>query len=276
MSEGSREAEAISEHDLFNDYSLLIDFVIDWKKKLFNEMPFFSFLFKKYKVKTVLDVDCGSGQYLMAMLPTLHYALGIDTNAYMIKKANDAHLVGTNFKFLNISIEHLDEAIRKERLYKKYDAALSLHNGFATIINDFNIEKRLRGIREHLDANGIFIISGFNYNKLLKDQDYIFRKIAFSYLDNQYYIIRNMKILEDDLIKYTADLYDDKGHVVTNFEQLQRPLTKKRLETLLEECGFEILDVYGNYNFEEFNVDTSKKLIVVARVKKEEKQKTLD
>lgn len=254
-----------SSQDIFSDYALLVDSMIDWKKKLFSELPFFSFYFKKHKIKTLLDIDCGSGRYVLGFLPQLQYAVGIDSNPFLIDKAIKRNSIGTNVKFLNFPIEQLDEQIRKEHLYSKYDCIVSLSNGFASIINDHNIIKRLQLIKEHINPHGVLIINSFNYNTLLKHQGFNFKRMPFSYIDHTYNLVRSMKILEIDLIKYCADLYDEKGHVAATFEQLQRPLTKKRLELFLEDAGFKVEEVYGDFEFNDFNIDTSKKMITIAR-----------
>ncbi len=254
-----------SSRDLFSDYSLLIDSMIDWKKRLFSELPFFSFYFKKHKIKTLLDIDCGSGRYVLGLLPQLQYAVGIDTNPFLVEKAKKRNAIGTNVSFLNFPLEQFDEQIRKEHLYSKYDCILSLQNGFAGIINDYNISRRLSLIKGHLNPHGLVILNSFNYNALLKHREYHFRRIPFPYLDHTYQLVRSMKILDIDLIKYSADLYDEKGNVVTSFEQLQRPLTKKRLQTFLEDAGFRVEAVYGDFEFSDFSADKSKKMVTVAR-----------
>ena len=255
----------LSSHDIFSDYSLLIDSMVDWKKRLFSELPFFSFYLKKHKIRTLLDIDCGSGRYVLGMLPQLQYAVGIDSNPFLIEKALKRNTIGTNVSFLNFPIEQLPEQIRKEHLYSKYDCIISLTNSFAGIINDHNLVKRLLLIKEHLNPHGVVIINSFNYNALLKHQEHNFKRIPFRYLDHTYHLVRNLKILEIDLIKYSADLYDEKGHVVASFEQLQRPLTKKRLHIFLEEAGFRVEDVFGDFEFNDFHVDSSKKMITIAR-----------
>ena len=248
-------------------YRLLLESAVDWKKKIFHEKEFFDFIFKKSRTKTLLDLRSGSGQYIFSLYGIYSTAIGVDSDSFLIENAlrKSEDFPGTTF--INSSFNKLLDELNSKKLPKLFDTILLLNNSLSSIINQDNIIDYLRQIHDLISSNGVLIISTFNYNKLMKYQDYEFTSQKFYHLENLYMLTRNMKILDEDLISYSANIYDSAGHIVHEHKELQFPLTKKRIIDFLEKAGFSDIEFYGDFSFSDFNVDDSKKIILVAHKK---------
>ncbi len=249
------------------DYSFrqILEKSVDWKKKMFHELSFFEFVFKKYKISSVLDIRSGSGNTLCSLHSLINYGLGIDTDPVLISSAQDISELYPHINFINSGLQNIRSEISRASLPRVFDAALLLNNQLPTTINENNIINSLKLLRELIAPNGIVILSVFNYNKIMKDQDYEFGKHTFSIDGNVLTLSRYMKILDTDLISYSATVYDSSGKEVKSHQELHNPLTKGRLNFLLSEAGFSILDIFGDMSFREFNVDKSKKIVILAK-----------
>ena len=254
----------ISSTEIDNNYKFFIESTIDWKKKLFLEKEFFEYLFKKNNIKNVLELKSGTGNYILSLYGLYELGVGIDSDNFLIEKASEKSKEKPNVKFINSNFQKNKANLLKNNLPSKYDAIMYMNNGLSTIINKKNIIEHLKSIYDFTSNEGIAIFNIFNYNNLLKHTKYEFKNMNFEHLGNKYILIRNMKIIDEDLISYTSDIYDYSGHIIHEHKELQYPLTKKRIQTFLISAGFKNVEIYGDFNFSDFNVDNSKKMVVIA------------
>src|SRR3989344_8361539 len=63
------------------------DIITDWSKRLNNEIPDLSSLFKKNKIKNVIDIGYGTGEHDIALAKEGFNVLGIESSQLMSKEA---------------------------------------------------------------------------------------------------------------------------------------------------------------------------------------------
>ena len=246
------------------NYRYLLESAVDWKKKLFHEKPFFEYFLKKKRANSFLDLRSGSGKYLLNMYGLCNNLVGVESDIILYERAKKSSIDFPGINFVNSSFTNIPNALKQINLPSTFDVVFLTNNHLATIINTNNIVDYLKKVNEIVSKNGIFLMVGFNYNKLLKDQDYSFSKQTFHHEGSLYALSRSMKIMDEELISYSCNIFDSSGHIFYEHKELQYPLTKKRIIDFLEESGFKNVEFYGDFSFTDFDVDKSKKIIVVA------------
>lgn len=246
----------------FQDYDILVDYITDWKRRIYAERPFFEHLLRK-RPSTWLDLSAGSGERIVRFGHGFSLIVGLEKNPFLLHKAQDKEVFG-DINFFNCSLENLEKELPRP---KEFDLITLFQNKLSMVINDDNLKNWLLSIKEHLAKQGVFVTVLLNYNVLLKHQDYEFSKISFVHEEKHYNLLRYISILDTDVVKYNADVYDQLGESVLSYQQLLKPLTKGRMERLYEDVGLEVVEIYGNFSLNDFEADSSKYLIVVSRQK---------
>jgi len=191
---------------------------------------------KKFKVKTILELGCGTGLYL-----------------FPLKKA------GFNIEGLDISKEMLDMAKKrgKVKLYKgdmakfnikkKYDAVLNLNSSLILLKNHQEIDKSLKCSAKHLNPNGIMILDLPNHVKEIKElkneQDHSTYKFPGGKID---LISRDYKKGSKWVAEWFGFVQEKNNY--SEFTEFYEELifSPKKLEKSLKSAGFKILRMFGS------------------------------
>ncbi len=217
--------------------------IILGKKKFLESSKFVERILKRNKIRSILEVGCGSGLYL-----------------FSLKKA------GFDIEGLDISKEMLDIARKnkpKVRLYlkdmsnfkinKRYDAILCLNSSLILLPNFKLIEKTIRNISKHLSNGGLFLIDLPNHPVEIKKNNHI--------------EIEEKSKIKGGSLKINSTEYKEKnkwitewrgkvtkGKIVENFQENYEELiySPKNLEKSLKDAGFTILKVFGSRKGGEF------------------------
>jgi SAM-dependent methyltransferase len=71
----------------YRDMADLYDIFVDWPGRLAREMPVITSRLHALEVASVLDVGCGTGQHVRALLDTGFDAVGADADPHMLERA---------------------------------------------------------------------------------------------------------------------------------------------------------------------------------------------
>ena len=195
-------------------------------------------ILKKYKVKTVLDLTCGTGSQVFWLAKRGYRVTGSDINKKMLNFAR------TKVKRAKIDIRFLEGDMRTLKV-GVFDAALTIYNAVGHLTKaDF--EKAMRNIHRNLKKDGLYIFDIFNLDYLKADGritqltidwvqtvgDTHFRKIQYSTID-----------LNGILASYTTSLKQrSSGKSKTSQEtQTLQVYTAKQLQNMLARNGFRVV-----------------------------------
>ncbi|HXW52709.1 MAG TPA: class I SAM-dependent methyltransferase [Myxococcota bacterium] len=192
-------------------------------------------ILKKHKVKTVLDVTCGTGSQVFWLTHAGFDVVGGDINACMLaiakKKAAEQEL----------AVKFVKGDMRKLKV-GKFGAVIAIFNAIGHLtINDF--AKTIRNVAHNLNDNGLFIFDIF-------DADYLRHK------DNiTKFTIDCLKTTDDvtaRVIQYST--IDDNGIMAsftTAYEQKtsQKPKMTTSAQTLQVYSASELRDLLNNNGF---------------------------
>lgn len=184
----------INEKELWDEYARLYNkFTPSFQKELLSYVA-------KQSFGTVLDVGCGVGKLLKYLIknPLIKQYGGIDSNSFMLKKAeeNAEDIKNSNFfptNFLNIDLES-----KKQLSIKKYDTVTSINVIYC--LN--NPLEHIKSLTNYLDDSGILIISSQNRNinqRTLESK--ILEEFNETDLDFKKYVEYNKYLLSNQLFK---------------------------------------------------------------------------
>lgn len=138
---------------VFNSYGKYYD-IIYADKNYEKECDFLEKIFQRYsksKVKTILDGGCGTGGHAIPLAKRGYEVTGIDLSEEMISIAKEkASRIGTNVNFSTMDL-------RKLHFNKKFDAFICMFTVVGYIVENEDVEKVFRNIRNHLKPHSLFL-----------------------------------------------------------------------------------------------------------------------
>ncbi len=239
----------------------VVERVIDWRKVLFKE----KMLYDKFLIRTqrIMEVMCGSGARISSLSHMCREIIGVEPDYGLFKEASDRSSSIPNVTLMNCDL--LSQELSRDVKDGSLDAVLLMGNQLPKIVNVDNLEKTFKKIYSLLAKDGIVILSVFNYDRVLMAGHHDFEKVRFRIKDQDLFLSRNMKIFDEDILRYTMSIYTLSGKHVKEHTELQSILTKKALENWLKHTGFINIEIFGDFDMRDFSPETSSKMVVVAK-----------
>jgi SAM-dependent methyltransferase len=196
----------------------------------------------------ILDVACGKGRHSVYLAAQGFEVTGIDLSQQSIAFAR-------TFESDHLSFYRHD--MRDIFRVNYFDLGLNLFTSLGYFDNQTDNAKAIKATALNLKIGGKLVIDFFNAQKvqqnLIPEQTKTVEHINF-------YI---SKRIEDNNILKTIQ-FSDKGNSYT-FQEKVTLLTLTQFQHFLDDAGLKLLEVFGNYQFEQFNEKTSERLILIAK-----------
>ena len=143
---------------VFGSYAQYYDTI--YKKKSYKkECVYLEGLFRKYlqgKVKTILDLGCGTANHMIPFIEKGYKLTGIDASSQMLK------LAAQKLDRLSLKAELSREKLQLFRLDCKFDAVLCLFSVIDYITRRKDLLSALENIVGHMKKNSLFIFDFWN------------------------------------------------------------------------------------------------------------------
>ena len=196
----------------------------------------------------IIDVGCGKGRHALLLSRIGHNVTGIDLSESSISSAK-------RHESKNLKFEIAD--MRKYIRINSFDIALSLFTSFGYFEDKEDDRKVIKVLNKNLKKNGILIIDFLNSKKVISNL-----------VNSEIRIIDEIKFeikrqFDRGFIKKNINIYDNKKHYF--FQERVRALTKKDFKKMLDIVGMKIIDIFGDYNLNEFDESNSDRLIIIAK-----------
>lgn len=218
-------------------------------------------LLKKHKVKSVLDLTCGTGSQVFWLLRREYEVIGSDINANMLKIAK------SKARKENINVTFLKGDMRTHRV-GKFDAVITIFNAIGHLTKrDF--EKALKNININLKEGGLYIFDINNLNYLIKDDQITKLTIDWQTLDvdTKKRVIQYSTIDNEGVLASYTTFYEQKGASKPKISQCAQTLqvyTAEELREMLERNGFKVLRQCG-IDGSRFSANKSDRIVTVAK-----------
>ncbi|MGD9679469.1 MAG: class I SAM-dependent methyltransferase, partial [Vulcanibacillus sp.] len=216
----------------------------------------------KYKInpKTIIDIGCGTGNISIPLSKLGYEMIGVDISTDMLAIAKEK-MIANNVSFLLIEQDMLELD-----LGITVDLVISYCDSFNYLTDTDKIKKTFASIDKHLDLGGYFI---FDLHSPYKITD-IYNGQTYAWNDEDVSLVWLTDVNVDELtVEHDLTFFIKKED--GRYDRLQEIHQQKTypvdvIKELLEETGFEVLDVFSDFALQPLT-DTTERIFYVARKK---------
>jgi SAM-dependent methyltransferase len=253
---------------MLNDYDLIAPFY-DVEHARFDEDIDLYMNFAELRGGPLLELACGSGRLLLPLARAGYEVTGVDTSAAMLDLAR----LALETEGVAARCELVQQDMCALHLNKKFHMAFIALGSFGHICARKAQQQALAAIRAHLSAGGTFILDISNEDaRYMEGMSWQMLHQGTWRLDDGSTVTHFVSPASST----TTHLLD-----LTHFydihrqgEAVRRTITQTQLylferneaELLLEQAGFAVKNVYGNYDLSQY-VHDSPRMIFVAEAR---------
>lgn len=198
--------------------------------------------------ETILDLACGAGRHSIYLNSLGFEVYGADISEFSIARAK-AH---SNDRL------HFEQHDMRNPFSPKVDVVLNLFTSFGYFDDVEDNQLVLNGVSKSLKPGGYFLLDYLNADPVISDLP--IRELK-QFGSNQYHIHKYYRA--PFIYKEIRVQTPEEGHLFR--EQVTR-LSQSELTKMLEKSNFSVIDWFGNYELDEFDVRESPRLIVLAKL----------
>ncbi len=232
------------------------DMLIDWKKRLSNEIPDLVKLFRDRKVTDILDIGFGTGEHDFALAKAGFNVLGIESSELMFRRTKDKKETYPEAIRKRIEIKtgwYPDVLSREQRIF---DAAIFMGNAFPHLTQ--NSKKVLLSVSRVLRSkDAVAVIQTTNLQKIIEGKKR-FRDLTFSTTkhgfpsEHAFLRFHDPPKGRESMSTLTMAVFDFDGKK-WKFRTLNSTqttyLTPEIAERMLKEAGFKKVSFFGGETF---------------------------
>ncbi|OYQ42025.1 SAM-dependent methyltransferase [Flavobacterium cyanobacteriorum] len=193
----------------------------------------------------ILDLACGKGRHSIYLNQLGYDVTGADLSENSIEEAR---------KYSNEKLHFKVHDMRKP-MPEKYDAIFNLFTSFGYFENDEDNVMTLKAMCSSLNEYGFGVIDFMNVHHVIKNlvprETKTVEGIVFHI---RRHVINNYIFKEID--------FEDKGEKF-HFTERVKVLTLEDFESMMEDSGIYLLDIFGDYRLKKFYKDESERLILI-------------
>lgn len=196
-----------------------------------------------------LDLACGKGRHSLFLSKKKLNVVGVDLSQNSIKIAKE---------YQNENVEFDVHDMRKPyNKSGKFDAVFNLFTSFGYFDSNTENLKVLKSIHEMLRDQGVLVVDFMNAKKTIDN----LVESEEKEIDGISFIIK--RSFDGSHIHKNIQFIDKNNSF--NFNERVQALFRSDFEFLLNESGFKIVDVFGDFDLNPFNKVTSNRLILIAQ-----------
>lgn len=205
----------------------------------------------------ILDIACGTGRLTIPLAERGFDITGLDITPEMLEFAKQ------KAKRLNVSVNWVQTDARKFELNRKYQFIFTTGNSFQHFLDRVSVDGLLESVHKHLEDDGLFAFETRNptISQLMADED--IEKDGGSWTDSDgYHCSSTYRRSYDHKSQvehyiFTNRRWKDVSKPVETLEPFAlRYFFPQELESLLFYNGFELEEMYGNFDKSSLQADS--------------------
>lgn len=204
------------------------------------------------KNSKIIDLGCGKGRHSIYLNKLGYDVLGLDLSEESI--LFDKLFENENLKF---EVHDMRDEIFPKISSEKADAVFNLFTSFGYFEDEEDDRKVFCSVKNVLKDNGYFVLDFLN-EKWVKNT-----LIPKNINTKEGIDFRITKRIENGYIIKDID-FEDQGKKYHYYEKVKL-FTLKKIEEYAKNFGFEVVKVFGNYELQDFDLETSPRCINVFR-----------
>jgi len=194
---------------------------------------------------TILDLACGKGRHSIYLNKLGYQVTGVDLSENSIAIANESSNETLQFKTHDM----------REPMNETYDAVFNLFTSFGYFDTFEDNIKTLKAIKNSINEYGFGVIDFFNADFIIENLVAEETKEIDGITFNIKRFVENKKIIKE--IRF-----EDKGETY-NFTEKVSAFTLADFESMMEEAGIYLLEIFGDYKLKKFYKTQSDRLIMI-------------
>lgn len=216
-------------------------------------------IFKKYNVKPnlVLELACGTGNICTRMARRGYDMIGIDISEDMLNVAVP------KAKEMDLDILYLHQDMTEFELYGTVDVILCLMDSVNYILQEKELIKMFKLVRNYLNPGGLFIFDTNSYYKLKK----ILGNNTFVVDENEiFYVWENNFNKKTEICEFYLTFFVKEGEKYSRVDEIhqERAYSISTIKECLKEAGLEFLDAYEQFTFNK-PLENSERVFFIAK-----------
>jgi SAM-dependent methyltransferase len=197
----------------------------------------------------MLDLACGKGRHALALHRKGLDVIGIDLSPQSIAEAKKLETDGLTF-FVH--------DMRRPFMINYFDGVFNLFTSFGYFRDKRDNRQVVDAVCKGLKPGGIFVIDFFNASLVRSE----IASCGAGEKEAGGIVFHWKKTIINDVINKNIEVAD--GAKQCRFAEYVQLLSLEDFRTLLQD-NFEILEIFGDYNLTAFDIETSKRLIIISR-----------
>lgn len=204
------------------------------------------FFLELKKTAKILDLPCGKGRHSMFLNSLGFDVIGADLSQNSIDYAK---------QYENERLKFFQHDMRNS-FDTKFDAIFNLFTSFGYFVDDSEDIQVLKNIKNGLkDENSFAVVDFINVNKAIKN---LMSEETISRDNLQFNITRSVE--NGFILKNIEVITEDKTY---NYFERVKCLDLPKIKTYLETVGLKLKAVFGDYDLQEFDKDSSNRLLII-------------
>jgi len=243
------------------------DQMMDWEARLQKEGPFFEKVIRNYKVKSILDVGCGTGRHCFYFntLDNVERIVGVDPAVNVVQYAQSrAQASGAEIRFIEGALPDLNN-----KLNERFDLVCLLGNVLSNLITYDDLEKTFINLKKFLTPDGVILVQLINWDARLASQDRFFPPTGHNSTQGEKLFFRFFDF-HDELVTMNLVIFQSPGSQPRSWSNriLQTKLRPWRREVIVMALGdtnLQLEQEFGGTDISEYNPSESPNYIFIAK-----------
>lgn len=194
---------------------------------------------------TILDLACGKGRHSIYLNKLGYQVTGVDLSENSIAIATESSNESLRFKTHDM----------REPTNETYDAVFNLFTSFGYFDTYEDNIKTLKAIKDSINEYGFGVIDFFNADFIIENLVAEETKKIDGITFNIKRFVENKKVIKE--IRF-----EDKGESFFFTEKVSA-FTLSDFESMMEEAGVFLLEIFGDYKLKKFYKTQSERLIMI-------------
>lgn len=223
-----------------------------YKNRDSKEAEFFiDNLIEKLQLKKglkLIDIACGKGRHASYFNKKGMDVVGVDLSPNSIASAR---------RSANETLQFAIHDMREVYQENNFDIVTNLFTSFGYFENKEDEQKAINAMANNLQSGGVLIIDFMNVKKVITNLVPQEQKVIDGVTFNIIRKLENRRIIKHIEIIDRAE----KQH----FQEKVTAITLADYSEFITSAGLKIIDIFGNYNLEDFDATSSERLILICK-----------
>ncbi|MBG9940790.1 methyltransferase domain-containing protein [Brevibacillus formosus] len=198
----------------------------------------------------VLDLCCGSGRHSRALARRGYEVVGVDLSPVLLQLAEEQNT------YPQLSFARCD--MRDIPFHEEFDIVVNLFTSFGYFSTDEENANVIRNMAQALKTKGEVVIDFLNAAYVIDNL------VPHSSKEVSGMLIKEERWIQDGFVKKRILISDESSNEPREYMEQVRLFSAQQMIVMLTEAGFEKIQVFGNYQFDEYVAHESPRMIFYA------------